>query len=313
MFDWIANLWAWLRCAPGGTPQPPGVEPALARPIERVLLSEGVAQTLFSDFSDHRQTERGDEEIGWILLGYWMDGQPIAVAALPAGAARDAGAAHVQFDSEAQSLACRILRQCDKRLQVIGVVHTHPGSLRRPSDGDLRGDILWVRHLRAGIGVFAIGTADARSGESAAHHQQLACPLLFSWYALGVGDRDYRTLPVTKTPGADLATSLRPVWTTIEAFADPINRLCRQLARVQFDVLAEDLEATLVVRIPLAEPNQELRLLLNLDQARYYWDNAGELVAIDPDEPQLDRAVYLILAELCPSLSEAPSSTQESH
>jgi len=69
------------------------------------------------------------------------------------------------------------------------------------------------------------------------------------------------------------------------------------------------LDATilLAVHIPLAEPNQQLRLLLSEAEARYYWDRDGELIAIDPHEAQLDRAVYLILAELTKVLRESPA------
>ena len=37
--------------------------------LARVVLSEGVADTLFSDYAEHRRSARGDEEIGWTLLG----------------------------------------------------------------------------------------------------------------------------------------------------------------------------------------------------------------------------------------------------
>ena len=52
------------------------------------------------------------------------------------------------------------------------------------------------------------------------------------------------------------------------------------------------------LKITLADPGQQIRVLLNQHEARYYWDRGGDLVAIDPHEPQVERAVYLILAEL---------------
>ncbi len=161
----------------------------LARALEpHILLTEGVAHTLFDDYRNHRHSSRGEEEIGWVLLGLRQDGKAIALAALPAGTQREAGVAHVRFNSDAQELASRILRQKDKRLGMLGVVHTHPGSLRHPSAGDFQGDRIWVSRLRGGIGIFGIGTADARAAESQTtpnDHRQFRGELCFSWYALG--------------------------------------------------------------------------------------------------------------------------------
>ena len=84
------------------------------------------------------------------------------LATLPAGAERDAGEAHVRFNSAAQALASRIVRQEDRRLTLLGVVHTHPGSLRHPSARRLpRATASGWPKLRGGEGVFGIGTADA--------------------------------------------------------------------------------------------------------------------------------------------------------
>ena len=94
------------------------------------------------------------------MLGRRDATEAIVLATLPAGSLSDAGVAHIRFNSTGQALASRIVRQHDKRLAILGVVHTHPGSLRHPSDGDLRGDREWVRKLRRSEGVFGIGTAD---------------------------------------------------------------------------------------------------------------------------------------------------------
>jgi Prokaryotic homologs of the JAB domain len=269
--------------------------------LERIVLTDGVAHTLFDDYAEHRRSDRGDEEIGWILLGLQHEGEATALAAIPAGAQRDAGRAHIRFNSEAQALASRIVRQDDKRLQIVGVVHTHPGSLRCPSDGDLQGDSLWVGQLRGGEGIFAIGTADVRSHEkkdAGGGHVQIYGNLCYSWYALGIGDRGYRPIPAQVTIGPDLALALRPLWNVIEANAEPLNKLCRQFAKVLLEVIDEEPAKLLCVKIALAEPKQQLRLLLSEGEARYYWDRQGELMAIDPHEPRVDLAVYLILAEL---------------
>jgi proteasome lid subunit RPN8/RPN11 len=300
MFGWLQRLFAWWRPADRNANQPPG-EPV---PIERIVLTEGVANTLFAEYAEHRRSERGGEEIGWVLLGLRHGGDAIALAALPAGADRDAGAAHVRFNSEAQALASRIVRQENKRLQIIGVVHTHPGSLRTPSDGDLLGDRAWVAQLRGGEGVFAIGTADAKPTD-AGPTLQVRGELCFHWYVLGAADTSYRRLAVDTITGADLANIVHPVWSVIEEHAEPLNRLCRQLASVEFSVIGIGGEWALGVQIALADPNQQLRLLLNGSEVRYYWERGGELIAIDPHAPQLDRAVYLVLADLA---QEAASS-----
>src|ERR1043166_1663278 len=132
MLGWLTKLFEWGR-----------KESRLQSP--RLLLAEGVLQTLFHHYADHRRSERGHEETGWLLLGLRQGSEVIALAALPAGDQRDAGTAHIQFHSNAQALASLILRQLDKRLEVIGIVHTHPGELCVPSHGDLHGDLIWVR------------------------------------------------------------------------------------------------------------------------------------------------------------------------
>jgi len=106
------------------------------RPIKRAVLTDGVGRTLFEDYEAHRQGERGQEETGWVLLGLREADEAVVLASLPAGNRRDAGSGHIQFSSEAQILGTRILRQANRRLTVLGVVHTHPGSLRHPRDED---------------------------------------------------------------------------------------------------------------------------------------------------------------------------------
>src|SRR5262245_26679576 len=122
--------------------------PANYRPLRRVVLTTEVARTLFNEYSAHRRSERGDEETGWVLLGWREEDEVIVWATLPAGADREAGEAHVRFNSIVQAVASRVVRQSDRKLAMLGVVHTHPGSLRHPSDGDYRGDIQWVGQLR---------------------------------------------------------------------------------------------------------------------------------------------------------------------
>ena len=86
-------------------------------------LTDSVARTLFDGFKGHRQSDRGEEESGWVLLGVREERQALALATLPAGTRRRAGVAHVQFNGEAQGLASRMLGQLvalHKRLQEVG-------------------------------------------------------------------------------------------------------------------------------------------------------------------------------------------------
>src|SRR5580698_157804 len=128
--------------------------------LERVVLTDGVGRTLFEEFARHQQSERGHEETGWLLLGLRRETEAVVLATLPAGASRDAGVAHVRFNSAAQMVASRMLRQQERQLGIIGVVHTHPGTLRHPSNGDYSGDSVWVHQLRGREGVFGIGTLE---------------------------------------------------------------------------------------------------------------------------------------------------------
>jgi len=222
-----------FRRAWGYTPAeaPPVADPLPDRspvrflPLTRVRLTDGVAHTLFEEYAAHRASERGTDETGWILLGHREAEDVLVLATLPAGARADAGNAHVRFNSQAQAVGTRIVRQADRRLTIVGVVHTHPGSLRHPSDGDYRGDIAWVPQLRGGEGIFGIGTADGPGddglvSEQPKPHVQCLGSLRYTWYALGKGDRSYRPLPVELTLGPDLARPLHAVWPVLEQQAD---------------------------------------------------------------------------------------------
>lgn len=279
----------------------------LSRPnISRcnALLTDGVSRTLFEEYAEHRESARGEEETGWLLLGLREADRAVALATLPAGTYRQAGVAHVRFNSMGQILGSRIVRQIDRRLVMLGVVHTHPGSLRHPSDGDYRGDSCWVGQLRGKEGVFAIGTADAHPTDNplVAHqpkpHVQVMGKLALSWYALKQGDSRYRPLPVELTLGPDLARPLHSIWATIEAHAERLDRLARQQARVSFDLLPLADGLALSATIPLADQGDAIRLVLEGEDVSYFVLRQGELTEVDPHESRVDQGVYLLLAEL---------------
>jgi proteasome lid subunit RPN8/RPN11 len=278
--------------------------PAQYLPLTRVTITDGVSRTLFEEYAEHRAGPRGHEETGWLLLGLREIDEAVVLATLPAGAGSDASVAHVQFNSSGQALGARIVRQADRRLTILGVVHTHPGSLRHPSDGDYRGDSNWVGQLRGGEGIFGIGTADEDAAEDGLYarqpkpHVQCLGPLCLTWYALRDGDGDYRSLTHRLTLGPDLARPLHRVWATIEAHAERLDRLCRQQATVKFDVVASEEEWALAVTVPLAERGDGVRVLLKGDEVRYYVARDGELQNAQSSEKRVDRGVYLLLAEL---------------
>src|SRR5438093_1035230 len=117
-----------------GTPTFPTHEAVRARPqyqpLRRVVLTDEVGRTLFEEYAAHRESERGQEETGWVILGLRESTQAVVLATLPAGTERSAGVAHIRFNPTGQAVGSRIVRQLDKRLTILGVVHTHPGSLR---------------------------------------------------------------------------------------------------------------------------------------------------------------------------------------
>lgn len=290
---------------PGTTPRSVPMVAGTPQPLKRVLLTDEVAHTLFQGFGDHRAAARGEEETGWVLMGLRGNDEALVMATLPAGAQRDASAVHVRFNWSAQAVGSRILRQGDRRLTILGVVHTHPGSLRHPSDGDFQGDSTWVGQLRGGEGVFGIGTADAspkgRTPGVAYHpraHVHCLGELRFSWYSLRKGDRGYRPIPVELTLGPDLARPLHPLWNVLEAHAEQLERLQRQQAQVHFELIRVGDAPALAVDIGLSEPGQSLRVLLTEEKACYYLVRDGELLVADCGEERVDRAVYLLLADL---------------
>lgn len=273
-------------------------------PLERIRLTDGVGRTLFEQYRSHRCAARGDHETGWLLLGLRQPRDAVALATLPAGALCDAGVAHVRFNSVAQAVGGRIVRQGDRRLTILGVVHTHPGSLRHPSDGDLRGDRDWVGRLRGGEGVFGIGTSDAGALDASLFAVQprpnVQClgELRFSWYSLRQGESAYRPLPVEWTLGPDLARGLYPAWPALERHAERLERLLQQQARARVEPVPDRSAPRLMVTIPLATKGESVRLLLSETDVRYLVEREGKLFAADLDDPLIDRGVYRLMAEL---------------
>lgn len=315
MLSFFARWWSRLRIALAQSashtlaeeiaPEPTVPERATTyEPLERVILSDDVSRTLFTEYADHRGGQRGEEETGWVLMGHREANQAIVLATLPAGALREAGVAHVRFNAEAQALASRILRQTDRKLTILGIVHTHPGTLRHPSKGDYQGDRQWVKLLRGQEGVFGIGTADGEEGPDGAEvawqpepHVQVYQGLRFTWYSLGIQDKHYRVVPVQLTIGPDCALPLHEVWSALEVHALRLELLWKQLTRLRFEIQSMGKENVLQLRLPVGH-DEELRVLLQPRQVTYALWRKGELLVSGLQEPAVDRGVYLLLAEL---------------
>lgn len=307
---WADALTGPIPAGPQPAPGPQLSAPPVYGRLRRVVLTDQVSRTLFAEYAAHRASDRGSEETGWVLLGLREADEAVVVATLPAGAERDAGEAHVRFNADAQALASRIVRQADRRLTLLGVVHTHPGRLRHPSHGDYDGDRVWVRNLRGEEGVFGIGTVGreakpnaGNAGSAVAGHPQAHTQVLegmrFDWYTLAAGDRRYRPLPVELTIGPDLAAPLRGVWDVVEEHAARLDRLARQLRRVRFDVMDGRDGPALGMTLGLGEPGQAIRVLMEGKTVRYFYEAGGEGFQADlPTGVAPDQGVYLLLAEL---------------
>jgi len=289
--------------------EPTPTAPPLA-PLARVRLTDEVDRTLFAEYAAHLASERGNEETGWALLGYREGDTALVTATIPAGMNREAGAAHVRFNATAQALAIRIVRQEDKRLTLLGIVHTHPGSMRHPSDGDYRGDVQWVKNLRGKEGIFGIGTDDGPDDPTPGiawnpqPHRQCQDGLSWCWYALGVGDRKYRPIPVEVTIGPDLALPLRMAWHELETHAARLEQLAQQLAHVRFDVIDE---SALTVHVPMPD-GRAIHAVMKGKSVKYYVHRRGDALAADLPEQRVDHGVYLLLAELA---AKAAAETEE--
>src|SRR5438552_17942165 len=105
------RVWTYFRRSffppprPRSLPSPAPVSAVELQPLRRLRLTEGVAQTLFEEYAEHRRGPRGAEETGWVLLGTREQDEAVAVATLPAGTRRDAGVAPVPFASKGPDVA----------------------------------------------------------------------------------------------------------------------------------------------------------------------------------------------------------------
>ncbi|WP_232055992.1 Mov34/MPN/PAD-1 family protein [Tuwongella immobilis] len=278
------------------------------RRLTRVELTFQVVDLLFREYQSHRESRRGNEELGWLLLGERGEDWARVTATLPAGEYREASAVHIRMNADGQVLGHRILSQSVPNLTLLGIAHTHPGSLRVPSGGDYAGDSVWVRRLVGQEGIFAIGTADGKSdprpdefpdGDA---ERPGDADIRWHWYKLAHGDAHYSDLPITIVDGNDAAAHLRPVWPIIERYAVRLDRLARQLSRVRFEIpeIDESSEQTplLKVEVTLPERNSYLWVVMDGQNIQYFWVRDGKILQPNLEEPAPDCGVYRMLAEL---------------
>ena len=122
--------------------------------------------------------------------------------------------------------------------------------------------------------------------------------LSFCWYALAQDDDDYREFPCRITLGPDLARPLHDVWSSVEVYAEQLERLYRQQAGMTIEVVAGMKGPALAVRIPVVEPYDKMRVLLEGDSVRYFLDRDDDIIEVDPKKERVDHGVYSVLAEL---------------
>jgi len=248
--------------------------------LRQVVFTDEVSRTLFAEYRDHRLSEQSQVETGWVLLGQRYGEEAIVLAVLPAGRNADAGVGHVRFNAALQAVAARILLQQDRRLTIVGIVHTHPGSLRHPSAQDLEGDMTWVKQLKGGAGIFGIGTADGDSQGAYATQPRsnVQCwgRLRFSWYALGATDHAYWPLPYRLTLGPDLARPLHPLWPVLESNAEWLDRVASRQVGTRFEIISGSDGKALMVSLPLADADSALRVILKGEEVEYLRFHHGE-------------------------------------
>src|SRR5260370_40761846 len=94
--------------------------------------------------------------------------------------------------------------------------------------------------------------------------------------------------------GPDHGGTLQGVWETIETHAEPLERLCQQQAKITMKIL----EGGLAVQLPLVQPFNNLRLILEKEKVRYVLVRGNDLIEVEPKTRLVDQGVYLVLAEL---------------
>jgi len=127
---------------------------------------------------------------------------------------------------------------------------------------------------------------------------QCLAGLRFSWYSLARDDADYRPLPLELTIGPDLARPLHPLWPTLEAHAERLNRLYEQLKGVRFEVTSDERGLGLMLTLPLAAGGEAVRVLVRQKEVRYFVLRDGEPVPGEVNDDCIDRGVFLLLADL---------------
>ena len=91
---------------------------------------------------------------------------------------------------------------------------------------------------------------------------------------------------------------MHPVWSTIEAYAEQLERLFCQHAGATMDVAAGQRGPALSLTLPLVEPERRVCVVMEGNEVRYFLADGNDLSWVRTHETRVDRAVYLLLAEL---------------
>lgn len=158
--------------------------------LRRLLIDQTAADFLFASYAAHRVSPRSHEEMAWLLIGERQGEAAIIHAAWPASEDRAAGTTYVGIGPATATAAVEVCGATGWK--ILGLVHTHPGDMHRPSDKDLAGDKRWVFRLPHGDGVFGIGIVAAAEGGNVLTQDNMA----FHWWALSIGHAHYRKLAV---------------------------------------------------------------------------------------------------------------------
>jgi hypothetical protein len=84
----------------------------------------------------------------------------------------------------------------------------------------------------------------------------------------------------------------------LEAHAERIDRLYRQLARLRFEVINDDWGPALLLTVPLATAGEAVRVVVRRKEVRYYLVRGEEVFEVQHRDECVDRGVFLLLAEL---------------
>jgi hypothetical protein len=199
-----ARLGLLLRRPVGGAAASrPHHDPA-APPIE-VRVTAGVVDRLLADVADHLRGPHAHDETGWVPIGRVAAGVVSVEGLLSAGRRPFASPAAFEPD-HAHVLAALVLLQAREPADVVGLIHTHPGSMDWNSAVDQVADEGHVLALPGGIGVYPIVVRERRASGPV-----VRAGVRVAWWGLRASrPAVYAPCRVEVVPGEDAGAWLGP-------------------------------------------------------------------------------------------------------